>query len=229
MPLNKQKGNMYGFVTHTWNTVKGKCYHDCSYCYMKRWKDLPEIHFDEKELRTNLGKNNYIFVGSSNDIFAENIPEQWILDTFKHCSDYQNKYLFQTKNPKKACQYLPEMPTPSSLCVTLETNRYYPEFMADSPSPRDRVEAILTAQLELKKYKIPLMITIEPVMAFDLRAMEEILTLLNPEQINIGADSARSKNMLKEPTKHDLETLIDMIEYHKFNLVKKSNLKRLLR
>src|SRR3990167_1900105 len=30
--LNKQKGNMYGFVTHTWNPIKGKCSHNCSYC-----------------------------------------------------------------------------------------------------------------------------------------------------------------------------------------------------
>jgi len=27
MTLNKQKGNMYGFVTHTWNVIKGKCPH----------------------------------------------------------------------------------------------------------------------------------------------------------------------------------------------------------
>jgi len=23
--LNEVKGNMYGWVTHTWNTIKGKC------------------------------------------------------------------------------------------------------------------------------------------------------------------------------------------------------------
>lgn len=28
---------MYDFVTHTWNTIKGECPHDCSYCYMKKW------------------------------------------------------------------------------------------------------------------------------------------------------------------------------------------------
>ena len=45
--LNKQKGNMYGFVTHTWNVIKGKCPHDCEYCYMKIFP-LGELHFDEK-------------------------------------------------------------------------------------------------------------------------------------------------------------------------------------
>lgn len=28
MGLNISKGNMYEFVTHTWNIIKGKCYHD---------------------------------------------------------------------------------------------------------------------------------------------------------------------------------------------------------
>jgi hypothetical protein len=29
MPLNKAKGNMYGFITDTFNIVKGACSHDC--------------------------------------------------------------------------------------------------------------------------------------------------------------------------------------------------------
>lgn len=33
MGLNVSKGNMYEFITHTFNTIKGKCYHDCSYCH----------------------------------------------------------------------------------------------------------------------------------------------------------------------------------------------------
>ena len=32
MGLNKSKGNMYEFTTHTYNTIKGKCPHDCGYC-----------------------------------------------------------------------------------------------------------------------------------------------------------------------------------------------------
>ena len=56
MALNKSAGNMYDFVTHTWNTVKGLCPHGCSYCYMKRWGTQNPVRFDAKELRTDLGK-----------------------------------------------------------------------------------------------------------------------------------------------------------------------------
>ena len=49
MAMNKQKGNMYGFVTHTWNAIKGRCSHNCSYCYMiPFWKS--DVHLDENTL-----------------------------------------------------------------------------------------------------------------------------------------------------------------------------------
>lgn len=82
--LNKSKGNMYEWVTHTWNTVKGECYHDCSYCYMKRWGKLNPVRFDEKELKTDLGNENFIFVGSSNDMFADNMCSGWVLKTLEN-------------------------------------------------------------------------------------------------------------------------------------------------
>lgn len=46
--LNKSKGNMYPWVTYTWNPIKGKCPHECRYCYMKGYPQ-PELHLDEKE------------------------------------------------------------------------------------------------------------------------------------------------------------------------------------
>lgn len=106
MSLNISKGNMYEFITHTWNTVKGACYHDCSYCYMKRRGRLNPVRFDQKELKEfdrdmiKYGEGQFIFVGSSCDMFANNILEEWIIDTIKHCDKYDNRYMFQTKNPK---------------------------------------------------------------------------------------------------------------------------------
>ena len=106
MPLNKSTGNMYNFITHTWNTIKGECPHGCSYCYMKRWGKQPSLHFDEKELKTDLGKNNFIFVGSSCDMFAKHIPYEWKIDTLNHCLEFpKNKYFLQTKNPGKLLSF----------------------------------------------------------------------------------------------------------------------------
>ena len=213
--LNEAKGNMYSWVTHTWNTVKGECPHGCTYCYMKRWGKQKPVRFDESELKTDLGSGNFIFVGSSCDIWADSIPEEWILKTLEHCEKFDNTYLFQTKNPKNIRRILPAK---SRVCVTLETNRWYPDIMKDSPQPEARVE-------QVKLIRHPVYITIEPIMDFDLDEMLRMMYYCSPQQINIGADSGN--NNLPEPSKDKLEQLIFALNSY-YTIDRKSNLKRLL-
>jgi len=216
MGLNKAKGNMYEFITHTWNTIKGKCYHDCSYCYMKRFGKQNPVRFDKKELKTDLGSGNYIFVGSSCDMWAEDIPDAWIDDTLEHCTAFANKYFFQTKNPGRLLET--GLPYPSEVCVTIETNRYYPEIMQKSPPPSERAYA-------LKSFRGRPYITIEPIMDFDLSEFVDMLKSVNPKQVNIGADTG--KHDLPEPSPEKVLALID--ELKKFTIVHtKNNLKRIL-
>ncbi len=215
MGLNISKGNMYEFITHTWNTVKGACYHDCSYCYMKRWGKLNPVRIDRKEFKTDLGTGNFIFVGSSNDMFSKEIPEEWIFETLEHCDKYDNHYLFQTKDPEGVRRILPHN---SSVCVTLETNRHYPNIMGKSPNPIDRIK-------QIKLIRHPLYITIEPLMDFDLVEFVEMLKQCDPIQVNIGADTG--KNNLPEPSKEKVLQLVK--ELQKFTTIhNKKNLKRLL-
>lgn len=56
--LNKSKGNMYSWVTDTWNPIKGVCSHGCSYCFMRKWGHLKPIRLDNSEFKTDLGKGN---------------------------------------------------------------------------------------------------------------------------------------------------------------------------
>ena len=213
--LNEAKGNMYSWVTHTWNTVKGECPHGCTYCYMHRWGQQKPVRFDESELKTDLGSGNFIFVGSSCDMWADIIPEEWILKTLNHCEQFDNTYLFQTKNPKNIRRILPAK---SRVCVTIETNRWYPEIMKDSPPPEARVE-------QIKLIRHPVYITIEPIMDFDLDDMLRMMYYCSPQQINIGADSGN--NNLPEPSKDKLEQLIFALKIY-YTIDRKSNLKRLL-
>jgi DNA repair photolyase len=224
MSLNISKGNMYDFVTHTWNTVKGECFHDCSYCYMKKWGKLKPVRFDKKELKTDLGKGNFIFVGSSCDMFAENIPDEWIRETLLHCSDFDNKYLFQTKNPERFMNYQDEntgIIGKSVICTTIESNRDYPEIMGESPLIEDRVIAMHNISYSMDTY-----VTIEPIMDFDLDSLSVLIKHCNPVQVNIGADSGNNK--LPEPSKDKILSLIKELE--KFTKVKlKKNLNRILK
>jgi DNA repair photolyase len=215
--LNESKGNMYDFVTHTWNTIKGECPHGCTYCYMHRWGKQKPIRFDEKELKTNLGVNNFIFVGSSCDMWAEEIQVEWIMDTLLHCKKYMNRYLFQTKNPSRINQ--DTLPVFSIVCTTIETNRWYEWIMGNSPPPYKRALGMYC--IDLPKY-----VTVEPILDFDLGEMIEIMQSIKPQQINIGSNSGN--NYLPEPPKEKILELISELE--KFTIVKqKSNLKRLLK
>ena len=220
MGLNESKGNMYEWVTHTWNTVKGECPHDCTYCYMKRWGQLKPVRLDESEFKTDLGNSNFIFVGSSCDMFAKDIPKEWIIKTLAHCKDYDNAYLFQTKNPQRLLDYIDYLPIDSVVCTTIETNRSYKE-MGDAPPVYERAEAMEALQYQMETY-----VTIEPIMDFDLYELAEVINQCNPEQVNIGADSGN--NNLTEPNKTQIKELIKYLEI--ITTVKqKKNLKRLLK
>lgn len=215
MPLRKSAGNMYSFVTHTWNPIKGKCFHDCLYCYMKRFK-LGELRLDEKEMRDGLGWGNFIFLGSGTDIFAENIPEYWITAVIGKCYLHDNRYLWQTKNPKRFLEF--GFPDKSFFCITLESNRHYPEIMGNAPTPEERVEAF-------SKLIKPCMITIEPILDFDLPAMLDMIGAIAPQQINIGADS--KGHNLPEPPGKKIDDLIRALRDRGYVLTLKSNLRRL--
>ena len=218
MGLNKSKGNMYEFITHTWNTVKGECYHDCSYCYMKRWGALRPVRFDTKELKANLGEGKFIFVGSSCDMFAENIPDEWISQTLRHCEKFDgNKYLFQTKNPKRVLQF--KLPN-AVVCTTLESDVFYADIMRNSPTPEERAFF-----MEMLWYHgIQTFVTIEPIMDFNLTPFVELIKKCRPKQVNIGADSSR--NNLPEPCESKVLELIEELRIFT-DVHNKKNLQRL--
>ena len=219
MGLNTSKGNMYEFINATWNTVKGECFHDCTYCYMKRWGKLNKVRFDSKELKTDLGTGNFIFVGSSCDLFAENIPNEWIINTLEHCQKFDNKYLFQTKNPKRILNFkLPK----SVICTTIESDIYYSE-MKLSPLPYDRAKYMKM----LSDCGFETFVTIEPIMDFNLTTMVDLIKQCNPEQVNIGFNTS-FKIKLPEPS--EIKTIELIHELRKFTkVVLKSNSKRVIK
>ncbi len=220
MPLNPVKGNMYNFISHTWNAIKGKCIHDCNYCYMKRFPQK-EIRLDEKEFRTNLGRHNIIFVGSSTDMFAENVPKEWIIKVLNHCNKYpENTYLFQSKNPMRFIKLRDKLISMNCILgTTIETNRQEElNKLGSAPSIHERSDA-----MTIKGFRK--MVTIEPVIDFDVIPLVSEIRRIAPEFVNIGGDSGGNK--LPEPSEYKLENLIK--ELNKFTKVNsKRNIERLM-
>lgn len=220
--LTESKGNMYSWVTHTWNPVKGECLHGCTYCYMKRWGKQKRIRFDEKELNTDLGSGNFIFVGSSCDLFANDIHDFWLLKTLSHMEKFDNRYLLQTKNPRRVLDYIDAVVISDkcTVCTTIESDSYYPEIMGSSPEPMQRSLAMDEISNVIDTY-----VTIEPILDFHLEHMVKMVRRCHPKQVNIGADSGN--NHLPEPSKDKLLALIN--ELKKFTVIdQKRNLNRLL-
>ncbi len=226
MPLNKSKGNMYGFITDSWNPIRGKCSHECKYCYnLGRPFFEKDVQLVEKELKTRLGKDKFIFVGSSTDMFADNIPFEWIKEVLLTCFDNMldnsdNKFLFQTKNPKRFKEFVFSYDR-MILCSTIESNRDY-DSVSKAPSIAERVKEM--ADLKRKNYQV--MLTLEPILDFDLEAFKNMIDRIKPNYINIGADSKGHK--LPEPNKIKLRKFVSFLKETSY-LTIKPNLRRLLK
>jgi len=188
---------------------------------MKRFTWNKELYFRPKALTENLGKNNFIFVGSSCDMWADAVPSEWIGNTLTHCNLYSNnKYLFQTKNPERMRNYINEIPHGSLLGITYESNRQYDVSKAPLIEWRVWNACLLRGQFDI-------MISMEPILDFNAELVISDMLNIRPKFISIGADS--KGHHLPEPTPEKIRALIVALKYCKIEVIKKDNLKRLVK
>ena len=140
----------------------------------------------------------------------------------------ESKYLWfnkQPKNPERCWYSIFGLSTKlHKICTTIETNRYCPGIMKKSPHPDRRAYSL--RHLANKGFET--MVTIEPVIDFDLEKMVKLIRHTKAAQVNIGADSDHKKNNLPEPSKEKILALISELE--KFTVVfRKKNLRRLIK
>lgn len=198
MSLNKSRGNMYPWIDFTWNPIRGKCPHGCTYCFMKD-RNVGPLRLDEKALVDNLGSRRTIFVGSSTDMWAEKVPVDWELRVLEKCSLHDNTYIFQSKNPGRFCLLSTNFPTLTILGTTLESNREYGQSGKGPPAWR---RASWLSHLRLFKK----MVSIEPIMAFDHKEFLDWMREIKPAFVSIGADS--KGHNLPEPTAIELDNFV---------------------
>lgn len=235
MILNPSKGNMYEFITHTWNPIKGKCYHDCSYCYMKNMVVYEQpVHLVKSELEGDFGLNKFIFLGSSTDEFAQDVPTEWITKVLDCCYNKtknqtpqdRTRFLIQTKNPKRLLDFI-EHPLfdvkrkQVVACTTLETNRHYAAIMNNAPLPQDRAEAMRI----ISNKGIGTYVTIEPIMDFDLNEFVSLIKQCNPKQVNIGLNTNKNVKLPAPTVGKAVEFVSKLNEFTKVHI--KANAQKL--
>jgi len=210
---------MYPWITHTWNPIKGRCPHQCTYCYM-RHKPVGELRLDGKALNDDLGSDRTIFVGSSTDMWADEVPRIWINEVMMRIVENSgNHYVFQTKNPYGFTGWVHE--GDYVLGVTLESNRDYE--ISQAPCIAVRVSDLrhLCGHC-LGKPQI--FISIEPILDFDINTLIEIITHISPDFVTIGADSKKTR--LPEPSPEKIHDLVTTLQTF-MDVRLKPNLKRL--
>ena len=231
--LKEPTGNMYEFITHTWNPIIGKCPHDCKYCYViYKYGQMKNetLRIDKDCLNEDLGTGKFIFVGSGVDLFANDIPEEWINRVLDKCHQdnndlfgVRNRFLFQSKNPSRMLQFIDHPVFQSSVvCTTIESNRYYPSIMNHAPHVEERA----IAMSEIASNGIETYLTIEPIMAFDREELVRLIRMCRPTQVNIGANTY-TKIRIPEPTREEIFNLVNEIK-NECKVELKSNLDRLL-
>jgi len=235
--MEEKKSNMYEFIGETINPLLGKCQHSCKYCYVeglkRRFEAINtrysgEVRLDEKVLKKKLKKGVRYFVGSCNDIFADNVPYEMKKAIIDWCNNNpQSEILLQTKNPAGLdcfdAKFFNVLNSNVTLCVTIETDNYeITNEITNAPPYINRIDFIAN----MSEYN-RMQITIEPIMKMsNIKVFAKEISECNVEQINIGADSG--KNNLEEPTKEEVLLLISELERLGQKVHLKSNIKRII-
>ena len=240
MPLNKASGNMYEFVDATWNPLAGECPHDCIYCYMKTLKEKYENlatkysgdpRLLESEMRTNLyskGVGIFIFVGNCVDLFAEKVSSNAIEMILDHCKAFpQNRYLFQTKNPKRFREFITEFPPDTILGITLETdswtfrNQFKRLSSEECPEPGLRVMQFRDVEFPTK------MINHEPLYDFNpTRLFNQVMEIELRDQLEfISIGSETKGHHAPEPSGTKVVEYIETLKKHRIDVHTKRNLR----
>lgn len=197
------------------NPLAGECPHDCVYCWVKDLKKIfpsmrnkyaGELRLVEKELKRSPGKGT-LFVCSCNDLFAEKVPDEFIIRILNWLNKYpEPTYLLQSKNPDRFTYFKSMYPPNTILCTTIESDSYEASTVSNAPSPEKRaIEFDWRFRRDIKRA-----VTIEPIMDFTVDGLATLISMVNPDFVNIGADS--KKHGLPEPSKEKTLKLIKKLE-----------------
>lgn len=228
-------GNMYSWTSgksgKTINPLGGECPHKCKYCYVphmvQKFHSIEKKYSGKIKLENNVlkkkinGKGGTVFICSMNDLFASEVPNEFIIKILKWTnSEPENKYLFQSKNPKRMKEYISFFPPKYILGTTIESNIDYK--ISNAPSSLERYQGMKI----LSELKLPIMVSIEPILKFDLKILTNWIEDIHPNFVSIGADSKNFDENTPEPTSDEVRKLI--LSLRKITEVKiKNNLTRL--
>src|SRR4030066_653391 len=208
------KERMYKDTT-TWNPFVG-CYFECAYCkpsfqenhyFVKHHRECglcnPHLHPERLDLKKIPDEKIIFMCGDSDVSFCK--PDDFgnILKIMGKDKKQDRIWFVQSKDPKYFGQFLPYLPKNTILLTTLETNRDgFTEKISKAPPPSYRYETFKNLDYPRK------IVTVEPIMDFDLDIFAEWIINIQPEAVFIGYNSHPKQVHLIEPS---MEKTLDLI------------------
>lgn len=211
--------NMYADAK-TWSPFKG-CKFDCIYCVpsfqkqakrqmhncMDCYNYIPHFHQDRL---SKIPSSKIVFVCGNADIsFADSAQLTQIIDAI---NDYNRKHPFadktfymQSKSPSCLEPFLGKLPKNVIILTTLETNRdngY--DKISKAPVPSERYRQLLALKYPRK------VVTIEPLLDFDVEVFAEWIQNIKPEYVWLGFNS-KDKPILPEPSPDKVKAFADIL------------------
>jgi protein gp37 len=169
---------------------------------MEKYKDGFKPKLVEYELKKKF-KDKFVFAVDMGDLFGEWVPKEWVLKVLEAIRNSPRSYfLFLTKNPRRYFEFLDFYPKNIVLGATIETNRTYP--LSRTVSPLERYKAMAKLQWENK------LISMEPILDFDLETIVQWMKEIVPAIVYIGYDNYGNK--LTEPSLAKTEQLITQLQ-----------------
>jgi len=213
----KAHRKMFNIVTKTWNPISG-CLYNCNYCWAKnlaetklkkskRYSKGFKPIFNESELKVNFKSADLVFVSDMGDMFADVIATDWIKKVLNHIRKFpEADFLLMTKNPKRYLEVQHFIPDNAILGVTIETTNdeiIKEDKISKAPLPSLRYEAMKNLDWNRK------MVSIEPILDFDLDLFVKWIQEINPFLVYVGYDNYCHE--LREPLLKKTTELIDRV------------------
>lgn len=217
---------MFKLVSATWNPVTG-CLYNCKYCWARelaltklkksqRYQQGFKPSLNEAEFKVKFSKGDLIFVSDMGDLFGDFIQSSWIQKVLNHIDHFpEADFLLLTKNPKRYHEFIDRMPKNAILGTTIETNidRIVEEHnVSISPLPSKRYEAMKNLSWNKK------MISIEPILEFDLNVLSQWVEDIQPFIVYVGYDNYNG--MMPEPLQEKTSQLIKRLSSNRLVIKK---------
>lgn len=208
---HERKANISAFRGCGWN---------CTYCAFQNTlrfqscvqckKFEPHAHLevlDRKPPTTKAGQ--FITMSLNGDVaFAS---DEELRKMLEYCNEWSDRtFMMQSKDPSTFLKFNGLISDNMIIGSTIESDINYKISSAPKTVQRNASMKLLDCRK---------MVTIEPILTFNLHKMYEWMFLIDPEVIYIGYDS--KNNNLPEPTLNETTALIDMLRDSGFTVKEK--------